>query len=1062
MSRKVNVAATAVSLTGAYLLYSMLVSPWITPLPVKKPLPPTDGDGQPRVVRNVELARRYLSAQPWAAQAPYQFSSKDKTFFYFKDWDQIVETGAVRFEPFALIWFKRMDDNSDEPVTMVAESAVVKFASKFSLSNPNPGRVVGGKLEGEVHISGPNGLSIDGRNFIFSESALKVWSDDDVKFAYGPGPHRGTGHGLQMELIPAGESPTSDELAINGVRSIRLRRNVHMNLLMDAEANKEPTKVNIRSDGAFNFDLDTNIATFEQNVRVRRPTTLAQQDSLDCRLLRIVFEEEPETSEPQTAASDEPEFQTISPGLEFRRLLAQGNKDSKKDVLLVSQANELTARMSELRYDSQTKVVVLLDGESVAAMRGDSELHCPEITLVHNENNKVESVWCRGAGWLKRRDRLTGETVMAARWHKQLRMYPDPKSDLDIVELQERAWASQPQQQSEIRAETIRLWLENGADLDRVGRSSETDTTQQRPKRLVAVDNVVMTSPQLHAKTKRLEAWFESMPARETAHAPRDSSDRLIGLSAPIGAFGVQINQPSVALLRVAPKPREIQPVSYRVSRSPQSMNRPTRQNSEQRAWWSRARSTQSRPTNRQTYASLQDPIPRRIQSRRAVSGPQPINERTQPKRNRFLSSSESNREPLVVVANLIRVLIGENSTDEDQDVREVWTEGDVHITQDRPDGLPPLDVKGDRLHLKNDGLADQQVHVYGKPARIRDREMDLEGKEIFLDRGGNYSWVNGAGILGLPVEKDLDGNILDQPQDLKVHWTEKMTFDGLHANFFGDVRAVLDQSDVRCQEMRIKLTDQISFTEENGNKDEQQVKIHTIRCKDDVLFKSFEYVEGNLTKIRNARFTLFTLNQQTGDTLGVGPGWVLNWNSRQGKGKRSAVAPSAVARANSAMQADDTEWEYVRIDFSGKTVGNLNEKHTTFYDQVRIVHGPVKRPLQVIDPDDLPIDAGEMSCEKLIASQQPESRTQPSYIVLQASGDAKLEGRKFFARSEFITYDDSKKLFILFSKGKQKTTIWRQEKIGGEFKGIDAQRMEFIPSRNILQILQSSGATSG
>ncbi len=1010
----------------------MLVSPWISPHSVKKPAFPAGLDTSPlNRGRASELARRYLSAQTWAAQAPYQFSNKEKTYFYFKKWKQIDEDGAVRFEPFALIWFSRIDDTSEEPVTMVAESAVVNFASKFSLSNPNPGRVVGGKLEGEVHISGANGLAIDGRNFIFSESALKVWSDEDVKLAYGPGPHRGTGHGLQMELIPAGDSPTSDELAINGVRSIRLRRNVNMDLLMEEE-NKAPTKVNIRSDGAFNFDMETNIATFEQNVRVRRPTSPTQRDSLDCQSLRIVFEEkESQASEtPVAAATDsrgEPAFQTITPGLEFRRLLAQGKKDSKRDVVLVSQVNDLTARMSELRYDSQTKVVALLDDESVTSMRGDSELHCPEITLVHNDDNEIESVWCRGAGWLKRRDRLTGSTAMAARWHKQLRMYPDPKSDLDIIELQERAWVSQPPQQSEISADTIRLWLEQGCNFDRLGMPSGSDSSgQQRPKRLVAVGNVEMTSPQLHAHTKRLEAWFEPAPDRETAARLPKS------------------------------KPLHIQAVSYRVGDSKNATIQDVRNRRQVRRIRSQRRSFPAYGNSRQGYASVQDSIPRRTQPRTVSPPALQSRGRPRPTRNSVLPSSDNNSEPLDVTANLIRVLIGEKMNEDDQGVREVWTEGDVHITQDRPDGQPPLDLTGDRLHLKNESESNQQVHVFGKPARIHDREMDLEGKEIFLDRGRNYSWVNGAGVLGLPVDKDLDGTPLTEPKKLKVHWTEKMTFDGLNADFFGDVRAVLDQSQVRCQEMRIKLTQQISFT--NGNNDQTKADIHTIFCKDNVRFDSYEYVDGKLTKIRKAKFTMFSLDQQTGDTLGAGPGWVLNWNSRQGKGNPSAVAPSSLAQANRPMQADNTEWEYVRIDFAGKAVGNLNEKHTTFHDQVRIVHGPVKRLLEVIDPDDLPLDAGEMSCEKLIASQMPETKKRASYMVLQASGNAKLEGRKFFARSEFITYDDSKKLFILFSKGNRKATIWRQEKPGDDFRHNDARRMEFIPSRNFLRLHQSTG----
>ncbi len=99
------------------------------------------------------------------------------------------------------------------------------------------------------------------------------------------------------------------------------------------------------------------------------------------------------------------------------------------------------------------------------------------------------------------------------------------------------------------------------------------------------------------------------------------------------------------------------------------------------------------------------------------------------------------------------------------------------------------------------------------------------------------------------------------------------------------------------------------------------------------------------------------------------------------------------------------------------------------------------------------------MSSDSLFVSQQPATETKPSHVELLASGNATLEGRTYYARSDTISYDGFKKLFILRSKGNRKATIWRQERIGGELKNADAQRMEFIPSKNELSLFQTSGA---
>ena len=114
-------------------------------------------------------------------------------------------------------------------------------------------------------------------------------------------------------------------------------------------------------------------------------------------------------------------FQGLDSNLTFRRLRAEGPV-----VLLQSIANDLTARMTDLVYDAQTKVAQLRDDQQVRVLQGASEIRCPEIKLLHDDDGTMTSVWCLGVGWLKSYDELNGELQLAAEWTKKLRKYPDP------------------------------------------------------------------------------------------------------------------------------------------------------------------------------------------------------------------------------------------------------------------------------------------------------------------------------------------------------------------------------------------------------------------------------------------------------------------------------------------------------------------------------------------------------------------------------------------------------------------------------------------------------------
>src|SRR5205814_4310671 len=111
-------------------------------------------------------------------------------------------------------------------------------------------------------------------------------------------------------------------------------KDVAMELISESKNGEKPDEtVFIDSQGAFEYEVETHVATFHDQVRVKRPTGKGQADSLDCDLLTLIFE--PEEGLPGEARTDAPGESDVAgikgpaaPGrkLAFRRLRAEGRQ----------------------------------------------------------------------------------------------------------------------------------------------------------------------------------------------------------------------------------------------------------------------------------------------------------------------------------------------------------------------------------------------------------------------------------------------------------------------------------------------------------------------------------------------------------------------------------------------------------------------------------------------------------------------------------------------------------------------------------------------------------------
>lgn len=418
-------------------------------------------------------------------------------------------------------------------------------------------------------------------------------------------------------------------------------------------------------------------------------------------------------------------------------------------------------------------------------------------------------------------------------------------------------------------------------------------------------------------------------------------------------------------------------------------------------------------------------------------------------------------QEPLQVRADVIRVRMSPPAEDSKTPphVAEIHTDGQVVISQVSEPGLPPLTLTGDRVQVTNEGADQQVLHVYGEPATIDDDRVHLEGRALHLSRASNRAWVEGAGLFRVPVDRDFEGKLLPEPTHLDVWWEREMDFDGRQAVFQGDVRAILDRTSMKCQTMRVTLDQRISFSEFDPEV-AKVVSLGGIHCQEGVDFENKTYdVAGVLQELYQAHLWNLSVDRLKNATTAQGPGWVKRW-SRAPSPNVATVEPNRV-RANRPLRANTTSWTYLQVNFDNRMEGNLERQVSSFHDGVRVIYGPVSRPLDVLDEDHLPEDAGWLRCRQLVVEyvtpKKSAGSTQPAakgFLYLTGRGNVDLEGYSFLAKSDLVTYDQSKDQYILKALGTGQVAVRRE---GGT--NVFSQEYMIIPSERVFKAIGVSSA---
>lgn len=1101
--RTLLTASAAAGLSGLCAGYVAITRPLLRPA-AGVDRQPFEFTSQPLGAARInQSALRYLPDQPWAAKAEWEVHNGRSILFFNscepiepKSDDPSSSGSEVRLEPFAMVMPPKAGEEDEEPVTVVASAAILRVAGSLEFENADPGRIIGGRMPGDVRLRGPDGLDLQGTDFRFDEAAQRIWSDKPVAFVHGA--HHGRGHGVQLELFRVAPLEAYDAVAVNGVSVVRLLREVDMELQLDdarggpfgslesspettVQSGEKPLPTRVTCSGSFTFDVDRNEASFSKDVVASRVVPGQQPDQLECDVLSIGFE--PSTDEARQAAAErrskitagtlteDDGFQTVDEDLTVTWLKAAQAPDAASPARLRSPTNDFVADFSQLAYDAATGVTTLTrEGGAVEARQNASTLVSPIVTIEPATGDAPPTVVCIGKGWLQHFDEQ-GHPALTAHWNESLRRLR-AADGLDLIRLIGEARVEQPQEKFALGGDRIDLWLDpnEGAPSNPEPRAeSLVASSDMKPIRLLAESlsrdpdprknlRVKLRSPELLADATRLEVEFvDPVPAPSTAR--RRSRSTLATASKRILLTAAETDgRPPQA---PPPEPPEfLPPKAATVNPEPPPITA-----SDAAAAASVA--VPSDPaTKRATNAVPQEPI------ELAAAVIKVIAERPERSGTTASPASRSEREG---------------------QVREVHTTGGVIVRQKRDDGEPLL-IEGDRLDLFNRGAERELVHIFGTaeetssdgrvlrkaaPARVHDQGATLFGLNINLDRATNRAWVEGQGVLEMPAkgaagamelndeaaneEPESPLGELAEPEMLTVWWHDSMEFDGDRAKFFGDVQTELQTNLMTCQEMEVRLTSRFDFAAAGRpgavSDRETRPEIAEVICRQRVRVDGKAREGDKLVEVRRAEFDEFRLDQRTGDTHAIGPGWIEIW--QRGDGNRAGMTADNAVRANSSISRDEASWEYMFVEFSRTSDGNYKRQTTKFRNDVRVVYGPVSDHTRKIDPhrpDKAPPEAGWMTCKELSLTRHKKTESNPAYSDVLGEGNVRLAGRGFSAVADWVSYDESKGQYVIKSFGKHSATVAKNNTDGrgaGDWAG---QQITFYPAVGKFHVDKATG----
>jgi hypothetical protein len=337
---------------------------------------------------------------------------------------------------------------------------------------------------------------------------------------------------------------------------------------------------------------------------------------------------------------------------------------------------------------------------------------------------------------------------------------------------------------------------------------------------------------------------------------------------------------------------------------------------------------------------------------------------------------------------------------------------------------------------------------------QINGRGMTFLTAAVEIDQPENRLWSDGPGQARILITKDLEGRASERPYPIDLHWEEGMEFDGKRAVFRGDIRGEGPDDRLRCRRMIARLAAPIEFNSPKPGGPQSAADVAEIEFQGQVIIDHHSRDREGLASHDRMQLESLTINQQTGDVRGRGPGVIRSTrldNPTSGLGALGGIgALGGRSGANpDSASAGESKLMYLRTDFDGDLSGNLHTRMISAHERVRTVVGPVDSWEQELDgsrADTLPPKSLTINCDELRANEDPMARraaagrdapggSQFGPIQLHAVGNVQIDARaeteaRLRAKAAVATYDQFKETIVIRGEGRP-AELWIQARPG-------------------------------
>lgn len=998
-----------IGLAALYVAYSQLTGPWLTieQKPHRVVASPSAPQNSPVFPEQTDL---WLKEDSWVKNANARFGDGSR-FMYFQNHELFNEDRSIKVDPLAMLW---KDDKSEVPYTLTARSAQLDASTQFRLDTNEFGAISSGQLQGDVRITGPDGLRIQGRTFSVSDNAMKVTTSQPVRFWWGP--HSGIAHsGAEIDLLSSGEVKKQGLMSITDVQKIRLLGRVDCDLFFqDEEARSEAVKLKINAANGFEYFVPTHEATFfgfsdrairkDNQILIERPTISGGLDRLFCSKLTLQF---------QPAVIDAGEKKKRSTRLRLASIQAEGS-----NVIFTSLEQNVTATMSRLKYHIEERVMELFGSLTASTGRpklvqiyqNSSMLTASHVVAVHDMHNLIQTIQCFGPGRIEPSDLQSAPAPSEsagsfdAEWTESLTIRQVPEQRVTLKGTakitQTNTIAAEPGMS--LNGDVIEMTGTPASDsanpastLHDESQKSGMDLSRISPKELTATGNVVMTHKGVTGHIlKKLTVSFTEEAAGS------DSADKIRTVS--------------------------------------QSKHR--------------TNSTEAQGTTEFSCDTATASINFMRRADHKASGS--WNDVWLFGKVKIAHTGVKKDSDFAAEGNALSAKSGFS------EIGEISLFGDPAEAR-----LATRRIEGPRIDLREllNGATgvEREASVVGSGSIRFVNENGLDGKPLEKHSLVEIYWTDSMTYSGRTAS--FIGNIRAVMTNSIDHKVE-LTCASMNIRFIQDMQFQPGNRQKNVLRAASAATD-----EEHG-------PIEQIECNSKVVVDIDQMKNGVVESRNHAEFSDLTVNMITGvfNATGSGSSGIIESTHPNSK-DTPRTTPRAVARANTPVSTPTDAFVFVQARFIGSIEGNYKQRFVQLKQHVRGVFGPVRQMgdrivLDGLNVNELPPNTGSMRCENLSFSQiesgDTEGAAQFSMVAESNSADGAggthapchLESNEISGDADKITYDSSKQQFILRAdKGRQATVSYRRTP-GAAPETLSGQQFEYYRDRNQLRASEITG----